>query len=174
MLARMSALSACRLGRGIRPCWINTGSTKPNSNASTSHFPLSHSRLHGDDRRVISGLVHVIRNGLRWRDAPEVYGPQDAIQSLPALVTDRRCPSDQWVLSLVIPIGRHRVCDGLRPGCSLAGQCSAPLVKCGLETRLELVWGQTIDGDAFATTGGAANDFESRTWHVEHACQESQ
>ena len=28
-----------------------------------------------DDRRVISGIVHVIRNGLRWRDAPPEYGP---------------------------------------------------------------------------------------------------
>jgi transposase len=28
-----------------------------------------------DDRRVISGIIHVIRNGLMWRDAPSVYGP---------------------------------------------------------------------------------------------------
>jgi len=28
-----------------------------------------------DDRRVISGIVHVIRGGLMWRDAPTVYGP---------------------------------------------------------------------------------------------------
>ena len=28
-----------------------------------------------DDRRVISGIVHVIRNGLMWKDAPAVYGP---------------------------------------------------------------------------------------------------
>jgi transposase len=28
-----------------------------------------------DDRRVISGIVFVIRNGLRWRDAPKDYGP---------------------------------------------------------------------------------------------------
>jgi len=28
-----------------------------------------------DDRRVISGIVHVIRGGLMWRDAPAVYGP---------------------------------------------------------------------------------------------------
>ena len=28
-----------------------------------------------DDRRVISGIIHVIRNGLRWRDAPACYGP---------------------------------------------------------------------------------------------------
>ncbi len=28
-----------------------------------------------DDRRVISGIIHVIRNGLMWCDAPERYGP---------------------------------------------------------------------------------------------------
>ena len=28
-----------------------------------------------DDRRVISGILHVLRNGLRWRDAPACYGP---------------------------------------------------------------------------------------------------
>ena len=28
-----------------------------------------------DDRRVISGIIFVIRNGLRWRDAPAAYGP---------------------------------------------------------------------------------------------------
>jgi transposase len=39
------------------------------------YFPRSHGRPRVDDRRVISGIVHVIRNGLRWRDAPEVYGP---------------------------------------------------------------------------------------------------
>ena len=33
-------------------------------------FPLSHGVPRGDDRRVISGIVFVIRNGLRWRDAP--------------------------------------------------------------------------------------------------------
>lgn len=27
-----------------------------------------------DDRRVISGIVHVIRHGLMWRDAPTAYG----------------------------------------------------------------------------------------------------
>jgi putative transposase len=28
-----------------------------------------------NDRRVISGIIFVIRNGLRWRDAPTAYGP---------------------------------------------------------------------------------------------------
>ena len=32
-----------------------------------------------DDRRVISGIVHVLRCGERWRDCPEVYGPYTTI-----------------------------------------------------------------------------------------------
>lgn len=40
-----------------------------------SYFPRSRGRPRVDDRRVLSGIVLVIRNGLRWRDAPAVYGP---------------------------------------------------------------------------------------------------
>jgi transposase len=29
-----------------------------------------------DDRRVISGIVHVLKSGGRWVDAPAVYGPK--------------------------------------------------------------------------------------------------
>jgi putative transposase len=43
------------------------------------HFPLSHGVPRVDDRRVVSGIIHVIRNGLRWRDAPEVYGPHKTL-----------------------------------------------------------------------------------------------
>jgi transposase len=32
-----------------------------------------------DDRRVISGIIHVIRHGLMWRDAPAVYGPHKTL-----------------------------------------------------------------------------------------------
>ena len=43
------------------------------------YFPLSHGVPRVDDRRVISGIVHVIRNGLRWRDAPGVHGPHKTL-----------------------------------------------------------------------------------------------
>lgn len=42
-------------------------------------FPLSHGVPRVDDRRVISGIVFVIKNGLRWRDAPKEYGPHKTI-----------------------------------------------------------------------------------------------
>ena len=42
-------------------------------------FPLSHGVPRVDDRKVISGIIFVIRNGLRWRDAPKEYGPHKTI-----------------------------------------------------------------------------------------------
>jgi len=42
-------------------------------------FPLSHGAPRVDDRRVLSGILFVIRNGLRWRDAPAGYGPHKTI-----------------------------------------------------------------------------------------------
>jgi transposase len=42
-------------------------------------FPLSHGVPRVDDRRIISGIIFVIRNGLRWRDAPKEYGPHKTI-----------------------------------------------------------------------------------------------
>ena len=38
-------------------------------------FPKSRGRPRVDDRRVLSGIIFVNRNGLRWRDAPSEYGP---------------------------------------------------------------------------------------------------
>lgn len=43
------------------------------------YFPRSHGIPRVDDRRVISGIIFVIRNGLRWRDAPPDYGPHKTI-----------------------------------------------------------------------------------------------
>jgi putative transposase len=43
------------------------------------YFPLSHGVPRVDDRRVLSGILFVIRNGLRWRDAPREYGPHKTI-----------------------------------------------------------------------------------------------
>ena len=32
-----------------------------------------------DDRRVISGIVHVLKTGCRWQDCPAVYGPSTTV-----------------------------------------------------------------------------------------------
>ena len=42
-------------------------------------FPCSRGKARVDDRRVLSGIIHVQRNGLRWCDAPAIYGPHKTL-----------------------------------------------------------------------------------------------
>ena len=45
------------------------------------HLPTdTRGKARVDDRRVISGIVHVLKSGGRWADAPrEVYGPKKTL-----------------------------------------------------------------------------------------------
>jgi transposase len=44
-------------------------------------FPKSHGKPRVDDKRVMSGIIFINRNGLRWRDAPSEYGPHKTLYS---------------------------------------------------------------------------------------------
>jgi transposase len=44
------------------------------------HLPTdTRGKVRGDDRRVISGIVHVLKSGGRWVDAPPEYGPKKTL-----------------------------------------------------------------------------------------------
>ncbi len=44
------------------------------------HLPTdTRGKARVDDRRVISGIIHVLKSGGRWVDAPEVYGPRKTL-----------------------------------------------------------------------------------------------
>ena len=43
------------------------------------HFPVSRGLRRVDDRRVISGIIYVIRYGLQWKEAPSGYGPHKTL-----------------------------------------------------------------------------------------------
>ncbi|MDK3074304.1 transposase [Sedimentitalea sp. JM2-8] len=49
-------------------------------------FLRSHGKPRVDDRRVLSGIIFINRNGLRWRDVPAAYGPPKTLYRL----ADRR------------------------------------------------------------------------------------
>ena len=53
--------------------------TKKQMRRIEPYFPRSHGVPRVDDRRIVSGIIFVIRNGLRWRDAPASYGPHKTI-----------------------------------------------------------------------------------------------
>lgn len=44
-----------------------------------TYFPLSHGTPRVDDRRVLSGILYVIKHGLQWKDAPREYGPHKTL-----------------------------------------------------------------------------------------------
>lgn len=43
------------------------------------YFPKSRGKARVDDRRVLSGIIFINRNGLRWCDAPAEYGPSKTL-----------------------------------------------------------------------------------------------
>jgi len=43
------------------------------------YFPPSRGVPRVDDLRVLSGIIHVLKRGLQWRDAPKEYGPHKTL-----------------------------------------------------------------------------------------------
>ncbi len=58
-------------------CWL----TDEQMAKLSPSFPRFHGKRGGDDKRGLSGIVFINRNGLRWRDAPEAYGPHKRLCS---------------------------------------------------------------------------------------------
>lgn len=70
-----------------------------------------------DDRRVISGIVHVLKSGCRWKDAPVDYGPHT--RQHPRQGASLGCRWKRGASRQAIGISRggrstklHAVCDG--------------------------------------------------------------
>lgn len=53
--------------------------SKSQLNTIKPYFPPSRGVPRVDDLRVISGIIHVLRRGLQWRDAPKEYGPHKTL-----------------------------------------------------------------------------------------------
>jgi len=57
------------------PFWLNDRQWKK----LEALLPVDERRRRVDDRRIISGIVYVIKNGLQWKDAPSSYGPHKTL-----------------------------------------------------------------------------------------------
>lgn len=69
-----------------------------------AYFPKSHRRPRVDDRQVLSGIIFVNRNDLRWRDAPWEYGPRKRLYN--------RCK--RWGVIDATYLQAHRTASSLR------------------------------------------------------------
>ncbi len=64
------------VGSSVRdPFWL----TEAQLERLRPFFPKSRGVPRVDDRRVLSGIIFINRNGLRWRDAPAEHGPHKTL-----------------------------------------------------------------------------------------------
>jgi len=107
--------------------WLNEeqlARIKPN-------FPLSHWVPRVDDRKVVNGIIHVIRNRLRWQDTPDVYGPHKTLCNrvirwskigvfdyIFAALVAKNSPPDRLMIDATHLIAHRTACSLVKGGCS--------------------------------------------------------
>lgn len=91
-----------------------------------------------DDRRILSGIIHMLRTGGRWCDCPVEYGPYTTVYNrfnrwtrkgiwqaiYAALTGDQRTP--RQLLADSTHIKAHRSAAGAQKGGATAGGWSLP------------------------------------------------
>ena len=102
------------------------------------HFPKPRGKPRVDDRRVLSGILFVLRNGLRWQDAPAVYGPHKTLYNRFArwsrlgvfarIFRDLAKPGAEGNTIMIdsTHLKAHRTAASLRKGGSARGRSAAP------------------------------------------------
>ncbi|WP_144423494.1 IS5 family transposase [Sphingopyxis sp. 113P3] len=135
------------------------------------YFPKSHGRKRVDDRRVLSGIIFVNRNGLRWRDAPREYGPAKTlynrwkrwsdkgifIRMMEGLATPR-APDRKTIMIDATYLKAHRTAS------SLGGKKGGPgrligRTKGGMNTKLHAVSDANGRPISFFMTAGQVSDY---------------
>jgi transposase len=49
------------------------------------------------DRRVISGIMYMLKSGARWRDCPEIYGPYRSVSAAAVAMPQQK--KEKWGLA---------------------------------------------------------------------------
>ncbi|WP_228391861.1 IS5 family transposase [Gluconobacter aidae] len=133
-------------------------------------FPKSHGKPRVDDRRVLSGIIFVNRNGMRWRDAPREYGPHKTLYNrwkrwsdmgifsrmMDGLAAGRAEP--QTIMIDATYLKAHRTASSLRPKKGDPGRL-IDRTKGGMNTKLHAVIDQNGRPLSFFMTAGQISDY---------------
>ena len=97
-------------------------------------LPKSRGVDRADDRRVLSGIIYVIKNGLQWVDAPADYGPHKTLYNrfkrwsengvFERIFEELAKPPDEAVNVLMIDatlLKAHRTASSLKKGATSRG-----------------------------------------------------
>jgi putative transposase len=83
------------------------------------YFALSHGVPRVDDCRIVSGIIFVIRNGLRWCDASAGYGPHKTIYNrIFEALAAKGGRSDQLMIDATHLKAHRTAASLLKSGCS--------------------------------------------------------
>jgi transposase len=76
-----------------------------------------------DDRRIISGIIHMLQSGARWRDCPEEYGPYTTIYNR----FNRWAKRDRWraIFEALAQLGTDAVALSLDSTSVKAHRCAS-------------------------------------------------
>jgi transposase len=74
-----------------------------------------------DDRRILSGIMHVQRSGCRWKDCPSEYGPAKTIYNRFARWSERGI----WQKLFAAVAGEHDT-----PGCMALDSSHVKVHRC--------------------------------------------
>src|SRR6185503_10112734 len=116
-----------------------------------------------DDRRVISGIIHVLKSGCRWCDCPPEYGPHTTIYNRFARWAERGI----WAQACrKRAIGRHtddrlHACEGTPLGSGRKRREQKQAVGCsrgGRNTKIHALADAKGRLIAILLTGGEAHD----------------
>jgi transposase len=136
-------------------------------------FPKSHGKPRVDDRRVLSGIIFINRNGLRWCDAPKEYGPPKTLYNrwkrwgdmgvfarmMEGLASEGAVPEDGH--------DRRDLSEGAPHGFEPAGEKGGPTTsgasdrahKGGMNTKLHAVTDAKGRPIRFFMTAGQVSDY---------------
>ncbi len=90
------------------------------------HLPrglTGHKREEEDDRRIISGVIHMLQSGGRWRDCPREYGPYTTIYNR----FNRWSKRDRWraIFEALARLGKDAVALSLDSTSIKAHRCAS-------------------------------------------------
>ncbi|MBS1024476.1 IS5 family transposase [Gluconobacter cerinus] len=133
-------------------------------------FPKSYGRPRVDDCRVLSGIIFVNRNGMRWRDAPREYGPHKTLYNrwkrwsdmgvfmriMDGLSAAKAEP--QTIMIDATSLKAHRTASSLRPKKGDPGRLIGR-TKGGMKTKFHAVTDQNGRPLSFFMTAGQISDY---------------
>ncbi|WEQ54518.1 IS5 family transposase [Komagataeibacter nataicola] len=133
-------------------------------------FPKSHGKPRVDDRRVLSGIIFVNRNGMRWRDAPREYGPHKTLYNrwkrwgdmgifmrmMDGLSAAKAEP--QTIMIDATYLKAHRTASSLRLKRGSRGRLIGR-TKGGMNTKLHAITDQNGRPLSFFMTAGQISDY---------------